>query len=92
MSFELDPSAWEREARTVDALADALCAPVPLPLPDDPYARALGAVPAASDAAAGELHTAAVAELRTLAERIRSRASAVAGTDRSSALAIEAVR
>ncbi|KXO92204.1 hypothetical protein AXK56_03720 [Tsukamurella pulmonis] len=92
MIFELDPHDWEREARTVDALADALCAPEPLPLPDDPYARALGAVPAESDSAARELHAASVAELRGLAERIRSHARATAGTDARGARAIEAVR
>ncbi|TWS25228.1 hypothetical protein FK268_08465 [Tsukamurella sputi] len=92
MMFEMDPSAWEREARIVDALADALTAPAPLPLPDDPYARALGAAPAASDALAAELHAVAVADLRALADRIRGRAHAVTGTDRSSASAIEAVR
>ncbi|CAM3272112.1 hypothetical protein [Tsukamurella hominis] len=91
MIFELDPDAWEREARTVDALADSLPAPEPLPLPDDRYALALGDVPAASDAAARELHAAAVAELRALAARIRNGARRAAGTDRAAAEAIEAV-
>lgn len=92
MIFELDPDAWERQARTVDALADALPAPEPLPLPEDRYARALGDVPAASDAAARELHAAAVAELRALAAGIRRRAHRAAGTDRAAAESIEAVR
>ncbi|MEC4612733.1 hypothetical protein [Tsukamurella tyrosinosolvens] len=92
MIFELEPDAWEREARTVDALADALPAPEPLPLPDDRYARALGDVPAASDAAARDLHAAAVAELRGLAASIRRRARRAADADRAGAEAIEAVR
>lgn len=92
MIFELDPAAWEREARTVDALADALPAPQALPLPGDSYARALGDVPAASDAAAERAHAAAVAELRGLAERIRAAARASAGTDAAAARTIEAVR
>ncbi|MCS3780299.1 hypothetical protein [Tsukamurella ocularis] len=91
MIFELEPDAWEREARTVDALADSLLAPEPLPLPADRFARALGDVPAASDAAAQELHAAAVAELRTLAALIRHRARRAAGADRVAAETIEAV-
>ncbi|WP_336670587.1 hypothetical protein [Tsukamurella sp. USMM236] len=92
MIFELEPDAWEREARTVDALADSLPAPEPLPLADDRYARALGDVPGASDAAARELHAAAVAELRAFAALIRHRARRAAGADRAAAEAIEAVR
>ncbi|CAM3596037.1 hypothetical protein ACXYTP_01500 [Tsukamurella ocularis] len=92
MILELDPDAWERRARTVEALAEALPAPEPLPLPADRYARALGDVPAASDAAARDLHAAAVAELRGLAARIRARARTTTATDRAAAEAIEAVR
>ena len=90
MILELDPDDWERQARTVDALADALPAPEPLPLPEDRYARALGDVPAASDSAARELHAAAVADLRGLAARIRRRSRRVTGTDRAAAETIEA--
>lgn len=90
MSFELDPAAWERAARAVDNLANGLPAPVHLPLPEDRYVRALGTVPADSDAAAVRAHRAAVAELRDLAARIRagSRAAVdadVAGADRIAA-------
>ncbi|MBS4102327.1 hypothetical protein [Tsukamurella paurometabola] len=92
MIFELDPDAWEQQARTVEALADALPAPQPLPLPHDRYARALGAVPEHSDDAAREWHAAAVAELRALAARIRENARCAAGTDRAAAERIEAVR
>lgn len=91
MIFELDPAAWERQARTVDALADGLAPPPGLALPDDRYARALGDVPAASDRAARELHREAVAELRGLAERIRSRARSVTGVDEAGAAAIGTV-
>lgn len=92
MTFELDPAAWERQARTVDALADGLVQPAGLALPDDRYARALGEVPPQSDAAARALHAVAVADLRNLAERIRSHASAVTGVDEAGATAIEAAR
>ncbi len=92
MTFELDPDHWERRARAVDALAETLQGPEPLPLPDDPYAHALGGVPAESDAAARDLHAAAVADLRALAARIRARAGAAAAADRAGADAIEAVR
>ncbi|KXO90466.1 hypothetical protein [Tsukamurella pseudospumae] len=90
MIFELEPAAWERLARTVDALAEALPAPAALPLPADRYARALGAVPAASDALARDLRASSVAELRALAVRIRAGSRAATATDRSAARAIEA--
>lgn len=90
MIFELDPAAWERLARTVDALTEAMPAPAALPLPEDRYARALGAIPAASDAAARELHASSVAELRALAERIRAGSRTATAADRAAARAIEA--
>lgn len=92
MIFELDPETWEREARAVEALAECLPSVEPLALPDDPYARALGGVPAASDAAAAGLHARAVAELHELAARIRRRARDAAGADRLGAETIEAAR
>ncbi|TWS21410.1 hypothetical protein FK529_02065 [Tsukamurella asaccharolytica] len=91
MIFELEPDAWERQARTVDALADGLRPPEALPLPTDRYARALGDVPAASDAAARDVHAAAVAELRELAACIRRRARRASEADRAGGATIEAV-
>lgn len=92
MTFELDPAVWEREAALLDALADALPVPSGTNLPDDRYARALGEVPALSDAAARHAHRAAVAELTGLAERIRATARGASGADEAGARAIEAVR
>ncbi len=90
--MEMERAAWERAARTVDALADGLGDPPRLDLPADRYGRALGGVPAASDAAARDLHAAAVADLRALATRIRRHARAAVDADEAGARAIEAVR
>ncbi|KXP13852.1 MULTISPECIES: hypothetical protein [Tsukamurella] len=90
MIFDLEPAAWERLARTVDALAEAIPAPAALPFPEDRYARALGAAPVVSDAAARELHASSVAELRALAERIRTGARTAMAADQAAAEAIEA--
>ncbi|BDH56848.1 hypothetical protein [Tsukamurella sp. PLM1] len=90
MIFELEPAAWERLARTVDALAEAIPAPATLPLPEDRYARALGTIPAVSDAAARDLHASSVAELRAFAERIRTGSRTATAADRAAAQAIEA--
>lgn len=92
MTLELDPGACERAARAVDELAAGLRAPSDLPLPADRYARALGDVPARSDAAARAAHDEAVADLRDLAARIRARSRAVVAADTAGADEIDAVR
>ncbi|MDF0531249.1 hypothetical protein P0W64_17180 [Tsukamurella sp. 8F] len=86
--MEMDPAAWERTARQLDALADSVIGPRSVPRAGDRYERAIQGQLAASDRAAAEAAAAVEAVLRELADSVAECAARAVAADAAGAVSI----